>query len=407
MKPRRTLRDIFNRKSFRRASVTLLASAALLGAPNSESRNLEHLPSSGQPALVDTGGCRPAGIQSAIPYDEELLRRNDTLPPSEAVLKMNDGERIRYYMRKFCFEFNAAANDNARDKHIVEALEKLRAVTFTGQPLIDLADRADLHFCALKHMPAGTAAQFLPSNDIVAAGRNASPQGQVLDIAHEIMHAAQDRQGLLSYGFVWDIESRVRRNLAVEAAPIALEFAIAYEKKLAGDESYWDYLKTHDANTAYTSAENRRLFEATYQEGISAGLTSGEALRAGAKAIFTRVFESEDWRNFYLNSELNNYLDNLVNGQFRIFTSIDRDRFPQASVDLAGKIGDLPSFTQGAAVPALETLLNHDQKMRWAFEAVDLERHRHALGTGSPAVSALERPPRKIKTLISASISRR
>ncbi|MEZ0225618.1 MAG: DUF6782 family putative metallopeptidase [Alphaproteobacteria bacterium] len=390
----RSLREMFNSRAVKKARrgtlmlglAAAMASCATLQADSDVIKPGQSL-ALAQPCPQDTVPAKPK-----LAYAEELFRQNDPAPPSEAVLKMSPEERMQYYMKKFCFEANKAANDNdPRDKAVVAALNTLSTVTFMGKPLVDLADQEHLRLCALKHMPAGTAAQYHASDVFVAAGQNAKKQGQVLDLAHEITHAAQDKQGLLRYGYVWDIESRVRRNLSIEAAPVALEFAVAYEKKLSGDDSYWEYIKKHDANTAYTSAENHKLFEDTYNSRIEAGWSKNDALRAGATAIFERVFDSDDWRNFYLTSELNSYIDDIANKKFAIFTEIRHGVFDQEEVDKAGKIGDLPSFTKGAWLPAYAELFNGNQKMQWAYEAADIERHRQALGAEHETVKAMEK----------------
>jgi hypothetical protein len=391
---RRSLREIFNLKrlrKLRRASLVftgaaVMASCATLQADNHAAR-ADQIPALIAPCQQDTAPPKPK-----LAYAEELFRQNDSEPPSEAVLKMSPAERMQYYMKKFCFEAHTAANDNdPRDQAVVAALNTLSTVTFMGRPLVDLADQEHLRLCALKHMPAGTAAQYLASDTFVAAGQNPKKQGQVLDLAHEITHAAQDKQGLLRYGYVWDIESRVRRNLSIEAAPVALEFAVAYEKKVSGDDSYWEYIKQHDANTAYTNKDNHKLFEDIYNASISAGASQNDALRAGARAIFERVFESSDWRNFYLTSELNSYIEDIANGKFRTFTEIHRGVFGQGEVDKAGKIGNLPSFTAGAQLPAYADLFNGNQKMQWAYEAADIERHRQALGAEHETVKTMQK----------------
>ncbi|TAL37264.1 MAG: hypothetical protein EPN97_05405 [Alphaproteobacteria bacterium] len=391
---RRSLREIFNSRAVKKAHRTTLALAgAAIVASCTTLQSDSHLAFADQrPAVL--APCPPdtAPPKPKLAYAEELFRQNDSAPPSEAVLRMSPEERMQYYMKKFCFEAHTAANDNdPRDQAVVAALNTLSNVTFMGKPLVDLADQEHLRLCALRHMPAGTAAQYLASDTFVAAGQNAKKQGQVLDLAHEITHAAQDKQGLLRYGYVWDIESRVRRNLSTEAAPVALEFAVAYEKKLSGDDSYWEYLKKHDANTAYTSADNHKLFEDTYNAGVAQGASQNDALRAGARAIFERVFDSDDWRNFYLTSELNSYIEDIANGKFRLFTEIHRGVFDQDEVDKAGKIGSLPSFTEGARLPAYAALFRGSQKMQWAYEAADIERHRQALGADHATVRAMEK----------------
>lgn len=382
MKPLRALRKIFNQRAMRKAAATGCAIVAfsLPAQAQSPGHVTPQKPCMPPPALVVKPDDKP--------YDETVFAQNDN-SPALTIAAMTRAQRMQYYFDHLCFTADQRGGDGLlRDQHLITALDTLSTVTYMGQPLINLAVSNKLHFCALPHMPAGTAAQYLSSADFVVAMHNAAPQGEVLDLAHEITHAAQGRNGLLSYDYDWDIESRVRRNLAVEAAPVALEFAVAYEKKLEGDPSYWDYLGKHDAHTGYTDPENRRMFEETYNFSIALGKDRGAALRDAAHVVFERIFMSKDWRDFYLNSELNSYIEDIAAGKFVENNTIVANGFDQSKVDLAGKVGDLPSFTAGAVVPSLESVLSYNQKWVWAFEAMDIARQKQALGEGAPAVQA-------------------
>ncbi len=306
-------------------------------------------------------------------------------------MDMKAEDRMQFYLDKMCFTGDQIDTDNnPRDAWLVTALKNLKASDDMGGPLLAMAAADKIHICAMPHMPAGTGAQYLSGHDLVAAGINASILGETLDLAHEFTHAAQQRNNLLTYYFKWDIQSRVTRNLVDEAAPIALEFAVAYERKYAGDDSYVAYLKKHDAVTAYTDPANHAAFEAAYAKSIDGGTTKADALRAGAHAVFERVFESDNWRNFYLNSELNSYIDDLATGKFKDIKEIQHGAFGRAEIDKAGKVGDLPSWTAGANVPDYTSIMSHDRKMAWAFEAVDIARTRLVLGDDNPETRTMK-----------------
>jgi len=338
MKRPRSIRELFNKNALRRGLLAVFGAAAIVALPvGAGERSLP--PAAAAQTTVPMGGAATAvpvtpgcdAPHDSTPYDETLFAQNDP-SPAAALAGMTGEERVQYYLQHFCFTADQRANDNKPgDQHLIKALDTLSDLTYMGRPLIDLAVENKLHFCALPHLPAGTAAQYLAGHDFVVATRNPQSQGEVLDLAHEITHASQGRNGLLNYEYVWDIQSRVRRNLTIEAAPVALEYAVAYEKKLNGDDSYWEYLKAHNASSAYTDPANHRLFELAYQQSISHGDTQGTALRAAAKTVFERVFKSEEWRNFYLNSELNSYLDDIAEGVFTTNNTIKPNAFAQIS----------------------------------------------------------------------------
>ncbi len=387
---RRSLRDIFNGRSLRRALAVTVGTTALFASPFLAGPSARHDTVAATVAVTAPADpCPPEKPVPDVPYEDQLFSLND--PAQTQSLRALPAEgRIQYYLDQSCFTADKIdSNSNPRDNWLVTALKDLRQAGNMGGPLLAMAANDKIHICSMPHLPAGTGAQYLPAHQLVVARPNASILGETLDLAHEFTHRAQDAQGVMTYYYRWDIQSRVTRNLVDEAAPIALEFAVAYERKYAGDERYVAYLKQHDAVTAYTDPANHKAFEDAYIASTDAGAAPADALRAGAHAVFERVFNSLNWRNFYLNSELNSYIDDIASGKFAPGDTIQHNAFAPADIAKAGKIGALPSWTEGATVPSYETLLSHDRKMAWAYEAADLARTRIVLGENDPAVSAM------------------
>jgi hypothetical protein len=384
----RRLRDVFNRKSMKRAALAFAGAAAFSGGCLAA----EQAPALQKPGCVTVQPHHLTPPQPAIPYDERLLRGNEDTPPSAEVLAMTPQARLQYYMDKYCLTADQAATDTKPgDRPIVSAISTLSGETYMGRPLIDFANQEHLKFCAIKHLPAGIGAQYESGDKLVVVSASYSSQAQVPYIAHELTHAAQTKNGLLTYYYDWDIQSRLRRNLVIEAAPIAMEYSVAYEKKLQGDDSYWEYLKKHNASSAYTNPDNYRLFDRTYKDSIASGATQNDALHAAAHVLFERVFQSDDWRRFYMTLELNSYISDIVGGHYQDRGPIQQDGFSQDKVDLAGAIGDVPSYTKGANVPSYDDFFKgQDQKMRWAYEAADLARYRQQFGADSPEAVVME-----------------
>lgn len=346
------------------------------------------------PAKDDTAAAIPA-----LPYDQQLFRFND-LPTSTApgatandnIAGMTSQQRADYYAQKFCFAAGNAATARAgapqSQQELAEALDALSRLTYMGRPMVSLGQEAKLSFCGLSRLPNGIAAQYLPGIDAVVAGPFTTREERVLKLAHEILHAAQDRNGLLNYNYSWDASSRITRNLSIEAASLTSEFMIAYEAKLAGDASYWDHLRTHYAGTTYGDADTYRLIDTTYQAAITAGQAPDAALRAAGRAAFEHVFDGADWRNFYLNSELQSYMGDIAQGRFRNNRTVAHLQFGQDDIDKAGRVGNLESFTKGAHVPPAADLLARHEKMKWAWEAADIARSEQSSGARADAQRA-------------------
>lgn len=327
-----------------------------------------------------------------IPYDQQLFFYNaPTTPPAdEAALlaKMSSNQRAEFYMQKFCFRQGATPEQAAAQKEVYDALQALAKLPATGKSLIDLAAQEGLQFCSLGHLPAGIAAQYLPSSTTVVAGPLGKPEGRVLTIAHEIMHAAQDRNKLLNYETSWDIQSRVQRNLSIEAAALTMEFLVAYDAKVAGDPSYWNHMQHYLGGTTYNDDRIYKLVEDTYKTAKDGGATHEESLRKVGAAVWTHVFESDDWRNFYLNHELTIYLRDISENKFEDVKTITHAQFADKTKN-AGKVGPLPSFTDGVTFPSLDSMLAKREKMKWAYEAAEIARMKQIEGKDGKTVAAL------------------
>src|SRR5690606_21090727 len=111
------------------------------------------------------------------------------------------------------------------------------------------------------------------------------------------------------------------------------------------------------------------------------GANDMDAYAYAGRAAFERVFEVERWRNYYLNFELLSYVRDITSGALdntRRFTS---NGFSSQKTAMSGRIGTGDaSFTAGARRPPLDSLLARDEKMKWAYEAAELERYRRIYG---------------------------
>jgi hypothetical protein len=374
------------RKGRRRALLVPFAAGALMLSPAALAR-------------VPTSTYQTAADQSAaLPYTQQLFLQNKDSVTTPAPAGLTPGEQADFYRKALCFSaadlvpppVPPAANTNAGapdagKKVLADAVAVLEKLPLTGKPLVDLAVQDKTSFCALAHMPGGVAAQYLPQLQSVASGPITHGESRALQIAHELTHAAQDQNGLLNYQINWDIESRVLRNTAVEAAAMTMEFLAAYDAKLGGDDSLWKGLQKN-RSFAYGDPKMYRLIDETYKAGIAAGKTPQESLRAAGLAGWQEIYQSADWRRFYLNTELMNYMADIDKNLFAHAAQVYGGKFTQEMLDKAGKVGTLPSFTQGAAVPGINDLLAGDAKMLWAYQAADIARYAQMKGAQSAEV---------------------
>jgi len=396
------------RKKFGRAARNFVLAPVMTIAALNGAAPLAHADAPPPPQMTDTQQplhdavivprmrAEKSATGEKLTYDQQVFEYNapklQTPTPDES--KKLDGmtpeQRKDYYMQKLCFPAGTApAVGAAQQQEIAGALAALSALPITGKPLIDHAIDSHVQFCGLPRLPLGIGAQYLPGSDAIISGPEAMKAAFVLHMAHEMLHAAQDGNHLLNYETAWDIQSRVARNLSIEAAAYAEEFRVAMEAKQAGDASYWVYMEVRFHNTP-AGEETLRLVQKSYDDVIAAGGTNEAALRAVGATAWQRVFENDEWRNFYLNLELNNYVSDIANGSLHRSEDIRHDGFNADKVGKSGQVGNGPSFTAGVAFPAFDSLMARNDKMRWAYQAAEIARLKQVDGDNDKAIAALK-----------------
>lgn len=313
----------------------------------------------------------------------DLFARNAPEPAND---NLSPEEQLQFYMSRMCFTANGAG---AEHQKIKTALQELQKMPLLGAPLVAYAVASDVQFCSLPDMTAGVGAQYVPGIHAIMSGDADSPELMLLRIAHEIFHARQDANDLLNYYYSWDIDSRVARNMTIEAAAVTAELLIAFEAKQNGNPGIWEHIKQRYADGVYADAAIYDRIESSFERAKAAGLSDIDAYSFAGRAAFERVFDIDGWRNYYLNFELQNYLSDITAGALDKADRFTTNGFPPQKANKAGMIGrGNDSFTAAARRPPLASLLSHNERMRWAYEAAELERYRRVFGKDAPQTTA-------------------
>lgn len=346
-------------------------------------------------AVVLAAPAQAYAPQSAQPSTQRLFIQNKDFVTQKLPAAANTpAEQTSFYIEQICRTQSAllpSAPANANDKvaqaqaQVGDALKALSALPLTGQKLLEAASDNGVEFCPLDKMPIGVAALFLPDINAVASGPVFMGGDRMMQISHELTHAVQYKNGLLNYGYDWDIESRVQRDTATEAAAMTMEFLAAYDAYLHGNATYWMDLKENHG-FAYGNRQIYKIVEDTYAANVAAGKSSQDALNAAGFLVWQQIFTSADWRTFYLNVELMSYMRDVDNGVFTHTQGLAHGQFTQDKVDAAGKIGRGLDFTVGEKMPSLSDILGGNKKMTWAFQAADIARFEQAWGKNDPRV---------------------
>lgn len=387
MADKRRLQDHFKRAARKALLVSAIGAAALTGCSSTPVRN--ELPDGtdlhrpvAAVALPQQGAGRKLSTEA-----EAIFRRNAKAPVNDNLSEQN---KINTYLDQLCFTTQSTPKEEQRAMR--RALEDLSKLPLTGRPLVEMAAAKNIQFCNIQHLPAGMGAQYLPTVGAVLVPGTMNAEPMVLRIAHELLHAAQEKNDLLSYHYDWDIHSRLARNLSIEAAALTFELLVAFETKQQGDPKLWEHMRTrYEQQSSYGDARIYTLADETWAAARAAGKTDDAALRDVGKALWTRMFDNPAWLDIYLNFELATYIRDVTTGALDDQRSLRNSGYSQSKTDSAGKIGSSESFTEGAHVPTLEKLLEGNNKMRQAYAAVDLERHRRSLGDNHAQTQALRR----------------
>lgn len=342
---------------------------------------------SGQALALDAveGQTPPAPIQQNKSYLQMLHEGNggadaDTLS-GEALKKA--------FLEKNCSKADAILAEEKPNYNLLQSLKMLEKSSAFGAALVKEARENGVQFCALQALPIDMAGQYqIDINAVLARPERPSPLFS-LTLGHEIYHAGQGKAGLIDYYYDWDIESRVRRSLTIEAAAAVTEFLVAWQAAEAGNPDYWQDLQHGYVSFYYGDPEMYRIIENTWKRAVASGVTQEEALRQTGLAAWNRIFAGDDFLKFYLNRQIQALLTEIQSGAIKSGDQINKNRFGQDKVDLAGAVGKLESFTKGAVFPPLDALLARDQKMKWTFEAVVLFQHEKVFGKGSSEARTL------------------
>lgn len=334
-------------------------------------------------------------------FDYNLFETNfmESLGSGTVPLKlgqMTERQRLEFYMESFCFKpkdktvLSLQFNEDQRFKMDIAAFKLL------GKPLAETAAGLNVSYCGLPRLAAGTGGQYLPS--VTAVILPVGSEGNMLPLvfAHEIMHAAQDKNGGMNYFYDWDISSRVMRTLSTEAASKTVEFMVAFEAKLDGNPKIWDYLNSYVRNPSgliFSDKQVYSLMEEEYKAATESGLSRDDALRAVAFTLWHNIFENAEWRDFYLDLSLKLYIRNIAEGNLKEET-LKHGQYGQKDIDRAGLIGSGPSFTLGAKPPPFSSLIEKNPKMKWVFEAAEIARLERVWVKDDPRLATMREKSR-------------
>lgn len=248
-----------------------------------------------------------------------------------------------------------------------QQIQRLRdSPTLTGPALADFADRTNIFYC-YKPLPPGTDGQWRDHDGVVRIAKRDRPlsaAAQLLNAAHETVHAEQRLTGVSREDLSWTLPQKQMEQLCMEASARAAEFVIALEFLLQGDDSLWRE-KTivspeicNDVLIAYTSALDT---QASYTDILSS---------VGTTAFYAH-FCQQEWLDFYNEQILSRHIYLLAEGQLK---EPSKDKYTLETARKTGYIS--PAFNMTAQLPDLPAYTHcfgENTQMRQAFDYAQLE----------------------------------
>lgn len=350
-------------------------------------------------ALAATAFADPPSVQTTEPekYESLLFRKNVQAESGGTALS-------GAFLKKACYKADVSGipapavpavgnlvTEPQPAQTIREMLEGLRSSSVIGEKLVRHAVSGGVQFCALGILPQGVAAQYLPESKRIATGIGEDPLKLHLTMAHEILHHAQNDKDLLNYRRSWDIESRMARNLSIEAAAVTVEFLVALDAKGSGNPAYWEKISTGYSGYLYADKEIYPLIEETYDAALKTGVTRNVALLEAGRIIWPRALANADFLNFYVDLELRRVIEDLRRGEITPEAGLRQGQFGPDKVADAGMISDFGTFTRDSKFPPMAELLRYSDKMRWSYEVVNIAFHERVFGAASAEAALLRR----------------
>lgn len=249
-------------------------------------------------------------------------------------------------------------------------------------PFLDYTTDANIFMCYSK-LPRHLLGQWDPGPGLVVInerGRdNPNDAAMVTQVlGHELLHMAQNNNGLGTVPFSWTIEERQMRTLGVEAAASTVMILIAIEYKMNGDDSMWKFGNPQETQFAGNMLD-------IYKRARDDGKTHKQALEAAGQEGFGLMFKRQWWLNSYNNSLANNMFDAIVNGN----AHRPDGSFTLEQMQRAGEIAPDFNFTRNlASRPTEDMRFGNNSGMRQTFEYLHLQHLSKALGPQHEAVRA-------------------
>lgn len=244
-----------------------------------------------------------------------------------------------------------------------------RASPTLGVPLLDFATESNIFMC-YSELPNTLLGQWQPdAGVIVLTDRNLGSPNTLPIFAHELLHLMQNGQGIGGFTDTYNLEDMQMGTLSREAAASTMQYLLALDYKLHGNDALWNANGDHQYQEQMLQVYNRARSE---------GMTYEQALEQAGLEGFGMMFQRQWWLDIYNRDQASGFLNSLVNGFYK---KPSDNRYPLERMRLAGRVTENFNFTRNlASEPSDQMRFGNNDAMRDLFAWLDYQHMVKAYG---------------------------
>ena len=290
-----------------------------------------------------------------------------------------------------CFRPLTGAGADLLPQHIQMIKEVQQDSAFVGT-MFGEASKLDIIYCtSLSGVAPFAGAVYYSSYGVVGVGDMNSRPEKKTALVHETMHGLQKRHSMQDFKLGVDVGYWLKTHLYGEAAAMTLEIIGAFEQKKAGDPEAWNQL-FEDGGLSEVMPEIPGIFLSAYSGAKGEGHNDIRAIEKAGAVAWNHIMQNKEWLDFYVDQNLQHFI--VLHDHYKSKEKVGRVTSAEALPDkarLSGHINAQMNYTRDVLPTSAEAILEGNQKLQWAFQAVKLWQYRDIRGMDHPETLRLEK----------------
>ena len=252
-------------------------------------------------------------------------------------------------LNQFCFQLESGSTNL---QSLQDYMEDVRELSNFTKELYKQVKDSNTYFCETGEMASkNTMASFTKDYNVITLQNVDDEDGMMLinHIIHEMVHAVQNSEKALNTGTNWDLESRLKKTLATEAAANIGVVIAAFEIRQDNNRELWNSLEgiaSHPLNKSALTVELLQNFESNYAAGIEAGKDHIASINAAGEDGWKEIVaKSNLWRQDYSMTGIDQYIAKVIKKKYRA-DEVESGMPSNEQIANIGKISTNYNFSQ-------------------------------------------------------------